>query len=380
MPMSSPPREKALHALYKDALQRHGLQQDRAQDQAVDRLEDLRHRLIDQPREFGFFTRRMLQLLPGRTTLEPVRGIYLWGGVGRGKTMLMDLFFQSLPFAQRERRHFHRFMHEVHGELGKLKQSAHPLELVAHRMATRTRVICFDELQVTDIADAMILGSLFDALFRRGVTLVATSNVAPKNLYKDGLQRQRFLPAIKLIEQHTEVVHVDGAVDYRLRELRKAPIYLDSRSGDGKASDARVQLEQVFTAVAGEPGTSDGHVTIEHRRIKCVRQAEDVIWFEFHDLCETARSQRDYIELASYYHTLLLSNVPVFDEAAENAARRFISLVDELYDRNVNLIVSAAAPPTELYKGEKLRFEFQRTASRLAEMQSEQYLSKAHKA
>ncbi len=382
MPVSSRPRDKALHALYKDALQRHGLQLDRAQDQAVDRLEDLRNRLIDQPREFGFFTRRMLQLLPGRTTLAPVRGLFLWGGVGRGKTMLMDLFFQSLPFPQRERRHFHRFMHEVHGELAKLKQSAHPLELVAHRMATRARIICFDELQVTDIADAMILGTLFDALFRRGVTLVATANVAPKNLYKDGLQRQRFLPAIKLIEQHTEVVHVDGAIDYRLRELRKASIYLDSKSpADGKApGDARSQMEQIFTAVAGEPGTMDGHVTIEHRRIKCVRQAEDVIWFEFHDLCETARSQRDYIEIASYYHTVLLANVPAFDEAAENAARRFISLVDELYDRNVNLVVSAVAPPTELYKGEKQRFEFQRTASRLAEMQSEQYLSKAHKA
>jgi cell division protein ZapE len=373
--------DKALHALYKDTLQRHGLQHDRAQDLVVDKLEDLRHRLIDRPREFGFFTRRMLQLLPGRTTIEPVRGLYLWGGVGRGKTMLMDLFYQSLPFPQRERRHFHRFMHEVHGELGKLKQSAHPLELVAHRMANRARIICFDELQVSDIADAMILATLFDALFRRGVTLVATSNVAPKNLYKEGLQRQRFLPAIKLIEQHTEVVHVDGAVDYRLRELRKASIYLDSKAaGDGNAPDARARLEQIFTAVAGEPGTIDGHVTIEHRRIKCVRQAEDVIWFEFHDLCETARSQRDYVEIASYYHTLLLSNVPVFDEAAENSARRFISLVDELYDRNVNLILSAAAPPAELYKGEKLRFEFQRTSSRLIEMQSEQYLSKAHRA
>lgn len=373
--MAARTRDKALHALCKDMLQSHRLQHDKAQALAIDRLEDLRERLIDKPREFGFFTRRMLQLLPGRTTIEPVRGIYLWGGVGRGKTMLMDLFFQSLPFPQRERRHFHRFMHDVHGELARLKQSAHPLELVAHRMATRARVICFDELQVTDIADAMILGTLFDALFRRGVTLVATSNLAPKQLYKDGLQRQRFLPAIKLIEQHTEVLHVDGPTDYRLRELRKASIYLDC-----KAPGSRAQMEQVFTAVAGEPGAADGHVTIEHRRIKCARQAEDVIWFEFHDLCETARSQRDYIEIASYYHTLLLSNVPVFDEAAENSARRFISLVDELYDRNVNLILSASAAPTELYNGEKLRFEFQRTSSRLIEMQSEQYLSKAHRA
>ncbi len=371
--MASKPRDKVLHALYRENLERHGLQCDRAQEQALERLEHLRDRLIASPREFGFFARRMLQLLPGRTELAPERGLYLWGGVGRGKTMLMDLFYQSLPFAERKRRHFHRFMHDVHAELGKLKSSTHPLELVAHRMATRARVICFDELHVADIADAMILGTLFDALFRRGVTLVATSNVPPKQLYKDGLQRQRFLPAIKLIEQHAEAIHVDGAVDYRLRELRKAPIYLDSRS-----PDVRTRMEETFAAIAGEPGTTDGHIVIEHRRIKCVRQAEDVVWFDFHDLCESARSQRDYIEIASYYHTLLLSNVPVLEEKDENSARRFIALVDELYDRNVNLIVAAAAAPVELYRGERLKFEFQRTASRLIEMQSGQYLSRAH--
>lgn len=369
------PARGPLHRLYAEQQQRHGFERDKAQELALDKLEALRSRLIDKPRDFGFFARRMLSLLPGRTSIAPTRGLYLWGGVGRGKTLLMDLFFQSLPFAEKERRHFHRFMHDVHGELAKLKSSAHPLELVAHRLATRARIICFDELQVTDIADAMILGTLFDALFRRGVTLVATSNVAPKNLYKDGLQRQRFVPAIKLVEQHTEVVHMDGAVDYRLRELRKAAIYVDSA-----APDAHARLEEIFTSVAGESGAADGHVTIDHRRIRCVRQAEDVIWFDFHDLCEGARSQRDYIEIASYYHTLVLSKVPVLDEKDENAARRFIALVDELYDRNVNLIVSAAAPPAEIYRGVKLGFEFQRTVSRLAEMQTSQYLGRAHKA
>lgn len=337
-------------------------------------LEQVRQRLIEQPRDFGFFKRRMLQLLPGRTAIEPVRGLFLWGGVGRGKTMLMDLFYDSLPFADRERRHFHRFMHDVHGELGKLKSHAHPLELVAHRIATRNRLICFDEFFVTDIADAMILGTLFDGLFRRGVTLVATSNVAPKELYRDGLQRQRFLPAIRQIERHTEAVHVDGAVDYRLRQLQRASIYVDA-----KAPDANTRLESIFAAVAGEPGTADGTITIEHRRIRAVRQSDDVSWFEFRELCEGPRSQVDYIELARLYHTILVSNVPVFDGISENAARRFIALVDELYDRRVNLIVSAAAPPAELYRGEKLKFEFQRTASRLSEMQGAAYLALAHR-
>lgn len=364
-----------LRDLYAAHVAQHGFQRDKAQEHALERLEHLQRRLIEQPRDFAFWKRRMLRLLPGKSTIEPVRGLYLWGGVGRGKTMLMDLFYQSLPFAERERRHFHRFMRDVHVELGRLKSRTEPLEVVAHRFAQRARIICFDEFQVADIADAMILGTLFDALFRRGVTLVATSNVAPKHLYKDGLQRQRFLPAIALIERHTEVLHVDGSVDYRLRELSRASIYLDSASAETPA-----RLEERFVAVAGEAGTTGGHVTIEQRRIKCLRQADDVIWFDFQDLCEGPRSQNDYIELARSYHTLLVSNVPAFDETRENGARRFIALVDELYDRNVNLIVSAAAPPAELYRGEKLRFDFERTASRLVEMQAQKYLARAHRA
>jgi cell division protein ZapE len=364
-----------LRDLYSAHVHQHGFQRDKVQEQVVDRLDNLQRRLAEQPRDFAFWKRRMLRLLPGRSSIEPVRGLYLWGRVGRGKTMLMDLFFHSLPFAERERRHFHRFMRDVHAELARLKSRTDPLEVVAHRMAQRARIICFDEFQVADIADAMILGTLFDALFRRGVTLVATSNVAPKHLYKDGLQRQRFLPAIALIERHTDVLYVDGSIDYRLRELRKAPIYLDSA-----APETPARLEGIFAVVAGETGTAGGHVAIEHRRIKCVRQADDVIWFDFHELCEGPRSQNDYVELARDYHTLLLSNVPTFDETRENAARRFVALVDELYDRNVNLVVSAAAAPGELYRGEKLRFEFERTVSRLIEMQTEKYLSRAHRA
>jgi cell division protein ZapE len=367
-------KDRPLQLLYAETLERHGYTRDPEQLRVVAQLDAVRRRLIAAPRDFGSFRHRMLKLLPGGTSIAPVRGLYLWGSVGRGKTLLMDLFFDSLPFADRERRHFHRFMHDVHAELGKLKSHAHPLERVAHRIATRARVLCVDELFVSDIADAMILGTLFNGLFRRGVTLVATSNLAPRDLYRDGLQRQRFLPAIRLIEKFTEVVHVEGAVDYRLRQLRKAEIYVDSKS-----SDATERLEATFAAIAGEAGMPGGTITVEHRRIRTVRQAEEVIWFEFSDLCEGPRSQVDYIELARCYHTILVSNVPTFDERDANAARRFIALVDELYDRNVKLIVSAAAGAVELYRGGRLALEFQRTASRLIEMLSEAYLARPHR-
>jgi cell division protein ZapE len=363
-----------IHAAYAAQVERAGLTRDRDQDHAADKLEDLRTRLIGHPREFTYWAHRLRRLLPGGSTLAPVRGIYLWGSVGRGKTMLMDLFYDALPFADRERRHFHRFMHDVHGELRKLRSRAYPLESVAHHIARRARISCFDEFQVSDIADAMILGTLFDALFRRGVTLVATSNVAPRDLYAGGLQRERFLPAIALIERQTAVLHLAGTTDYRLRNLKQAPIYLPSA-----AADAPQRLAQLFASITGEPGSGDGTVTIERRRIRCVRQSEQVIWFDFQDLCAGPRGQDDYIELARNYHTLLVANVPVLDAAHENAARRFIALVDELYDRNVNLIVSAAAAPGELYRGEKLKLEFSRTASRLVEMQAKAYLARAHR-
>ena len=364
----------ALRSAYASRVAQAGLTRDRHQEQVVGKLDELRARLQGNPREFTYWAHRLRRLLPGHSSLKPVRGIYLWGDVGRGKTMLVDLFFESLPFPERERRHFHRFMRAVHDDLRKLRSRAYPLESLAHQIARRTRIICFDEFQVSDIADAMILGTLFDALFRRGVTLVATSNRPPRELYQDGLQRERFLPTISLIEKHTMVLHLDGATDYRLRHLQQAPIYLAA-----DASDTPQRLAQIFTSVAGAHGTDNGTVMIEHRRIRCVRQSEAVIWFDFRDLCDGPRSQNDYIELARSCHTLIVANVPVFDAASENAARRFIALVDELYDRNVNLILSAAAPPDGLYRGEKLKLDFPRTSSRLIEMQTEEYLARAHK-
>jgi cell division protein ZapE len=302
------------------------------------------------------------------------RGVYLWGEVGRGKTLIMDRFYASLRLRAKERTHFYRFMRGVHAELRDIKDREDPIDLVAARLAERFRVLCLDEFFVADIADAMILGGLFAGLFHRGVTLVLTSNVPPSDLYKEGLQRARFLPAIAAIEAHLDVLHLDGAVDYRLRELEQAPTYLDSSS-----PNTRGQLKARFAALAG--GAAKGPVTlnIEGRSVAAQCTGPDLVWFEFKDICEGPRSQNDYIELARMYHTVFISNVPRFDTGNENAARRFIMLVDEFYDRSVNIVISAAAAPFELYRGQKLQFEFQRAASRLIEMQTQSYLAGQHR-
>jgi cell division protein ZapE len=250
-----------------------------------------------------------------------------------------------------------------------------PLEGVADKIARKAQVICFDELFVSDIADAMILAGLFGALNKHGVALVFTSNVKPKDLYKNGLQRDRFLPTIALIEKHCSVVPVEGGVDYRLRQLTAAPIYLPS-----DRSETQGKLLELFDDLSDEDVETGGDVTVNHRKIKVVRESENVIWFEFAALCEGPRSPADYIAIASEYQSVIISGVPVLHDTADNAARRFISVIDEFYDRGVNVIISAAAAPAELYKGEKLKFEFQRTSSRLTEMQSEEYLASAHRA
>jgi cell division protein ZapE len=301
------------------------------------------------------------------------RGLYLWGGVGRGKTFLMDLFHAHVGVAAR-REHFHRFMKDVHARLRDLRDETDPLERLAADMARDARVLCLDELFVSDIADAMLLSGLFAGLVERGVTLVFTSNAPPGELYRDGLQRQRFLPAIALIEQHTEVVAVDAGHDYRLRQLQKAPLYLDA-AGSGAAAS----LVQRFTELAGVLPGEPGVVVVEDRPIPYTAATDEVIWFEFAALCDGPRSQADYVEIARDYHTVLVAGVPCLDASQENQARRFIALVDEFYDRGVKLVLSAHAPADLLYSGERLRFEFERTRSRLAEMQTQQYLARPHK-
>lgn len=352
--------------------ERRGIVPDASQLAAIARLESLRSRLAVAAHEAQKPLTRVRRLLRRRAHAAE-RGIYLWGGVGRGKTLLMDAFYASLPFDAKRRRHFYRFMHDVQAQLKTLANVESPLLTVADRFAAEARVLCLDELQVTDIADAMILARLFDALLERGVTLVCTSNIPPKGLYRDGLQRKRFLPAIALLEKYTEVIAVDAGTDYRLRELAKVSLYLDSAAADTPAG-----MAHLFEFFAGGPGTAGGQITIAERAIDVVRDSDNAVWFEFRALCEGPRGKDDYAEIAGDYPAVLVSNVPVFDETRDNAARRFISLIDEFYDRGVNIAVSAAAPPAALYRGTRLAFEFQRTASRLVEMQTEKYLTRAH--
>ncbi len=350
------------------------LQVDLSQQDAAARLDELRARLLQRSQSISHKLRTQLRRLAAQPVETPLTGLYLWGGVGRGKTMLMDWFYDSLPPQLGERTHFYRFMRQIHAELRKVKSRAEPLDTVAERLAARVRVLCLDEFFVSDIADAMILAGLFDGLFRRGITLVATSNMPPQDLYRDGLQRQRFLPAIDLVCSHVDVVHLDGGVDYRLRQLEQAPTYLDSKSPDTAA-----QLKMRFAALAGGSVGGPTTLTVENRHIKALAIAAGMVWFEFKDICEGPRSQNDYIELARTFHTVFISNVAEFTRSDENAARRFIMLIDEFYDHNVNVVVSAAAAPGSLYHGERLQLEFLRAASRLIEMQTQQYLAGQHR-
>jgi cell division protein ZapE len=362
-----------LREIYARQITERGFRSDPAQLAVVARLDELRSRLIAAQRAGASLGGRLLRGWRLDFRRAPERGIYLFGPVGRGKTWLMDLFFHSLPFSERRRRHFHRFMHEAHAQLAALRQLESPLETLAERIAAEVRVLCFDELYVTDIGDAMILGGLFRGLFNRGVTLVATSNVPPADLYREGLQRERFLPAIALIERETEVIAIGGERDYRLRQLTQAGTYL--LAGEDGA-DRR--LRALFEALANHGPALGGSLEIEGRAIPVVRQSEGAVWFDFQALCAGARSQDDYIEIARSFQSVVVSGVPVMDGAQDDEARRFIALIDELYDRCVKLVVSAAAAPGQLYRGERLALPFQRAVSRLTEMQSEEYLAREH--
>lgn len=343
---------------------------DAAQAAAVAALQDLYGRLMARP-PLSWWQRLLAKPAP------PVKGLYLWGGVGRGKTYLMDLFFDALPFEQKLRTHFHRFMRRIHEELASLKDQKNPLDVVADRIAADARIICFDEFFVTDITDAMLLAGLLEALFVRGVSLVATSNIEPQGLYKDGLQRDNFLPAIALLLEHTSVLNVDGGVDYRLRVLKQASLYYTPLNE--RADQA---LNTCFGRLAPDAlhASENKVLLIEGRPILARKVVEDVAWFSFKALCDGPRSQRDYIELAREFHAVLVSAVPRLGVGNDDQARRFIYMVDEFYDRGVKLVISAELPIAGLYEeGGRLAFEFQRTQSRLLEMQSEDYLSRPHK-
>ena len=373
-------------ARYRSDLERDDFQYDPAQEHAVEHLQRLYDQLLASPRTeplsvttgrglksrmAGLFGKREKEKAPA---LPAIPGLYFWGGVGRGKTYLVDTFYESLPFPDKLRTHFHRFMQRVHNELEHYKGQKNPLTLIAGKFAAEARVICFDEFFVKDITDAMILANLLEALFERGVVLVATSNIVPDELYKDGLQRARFLPAIELLKRHCQVVNVDSGVDYRLRALKRAEIFhapLDVA--------AECELERSFREIAGHLGESDVALEINHRLLQARRLHDDVVWFEFHELCDGPRSQNDYIELAREFQTVLVSNVMRMGAASDDQARRFINMVDEFYDRGVKLLMSAEVPAEQLYADGRLTFEFQRTLSRLQEMQSHEYLALPHK-
>lgn len=358
---------------YRDGIAGHRWESDPAQLPVIAEFDRLHAALCSpQPGNGGLFGR--LRTMLGNEPRRVVPGLYLWGSVGRGKTFLMDLFVSSLSPGLALRRHFHRFMLEVHATLRELGDRQNPLDEVAEQLAAKCRVLCLDEFLVSDIGDAMILAGLLDGLFARGVSLVTTSNTAPSGLYKDGLQRARFLPAIAAIERHCVVHEMVSPRDWRLRALSQAPVYLVPPGAESERSLARIFADQAQGTIV-----EDGTLHLQGRDVPVRKRADNIVWFDFAALCEGPRAVADYIELAKAYPMAIISNVPQFTVYTENEARRFVLLVDEFYDRSVKLVVSAAAPITELYDGTKLRAEFGRTESRLIEMQSEAYLGRDHK-
>ena len=357
---------------YQEDLQDPQFEPDEMQALAVKNLQRLYDELLNvEPREIGLMERIGLIKAPKQ---RPVQGLYFWGGVGRGKTYLVDTFFECLPFENKLRMHFHRFMHRVHRERKELRNEQDPLVIIGKQLAKEARVLCFDEFVVNDVADAVILVRLMEVLFDQGVSLVATSNVEPKKLYEGGLQRDLFLPAIDMIYDFTDVVNIDSGIDYRLLFLDKAETYFYP------ADDAAAKgMQYNFEHLAPDAGLDKATIEIEGRLLTSIKRSDGVIWFDFDELCDGPRSQNDYIELARCFHSVLLSDVPVLDKLKEDQARRFINLVDVFYDHNVKLIISAQTPVVELYMGTRLEFEFRRTVSRLQEMQSHDYLALGHK-
>ena len=349
--------------LYQQTLSERGYAADPAQLRAVASLQ----RCQD---EWAAYKARRGNAITRALVRPPIpRGVYMHGGVGRGKSFLMDCFFQAVPLQRKTRLHFHEFMREVHRELQELKGTVNPLDELGKRIARRFRLICFDEFHVADVTDAMILHRLLDALFANRVSIVTTSNFHPDELYPNGLHRDRILPAIELLKRQLEVINVDNGTDYRQRTLEQAELYHEPL---GAAADAALQA--TFNGLA-EARDEDPVLHIEHRELRSVRRAGGVVWFDFRTLCGGPRSQNDYLELAQQFHTVILANVPEMPPRMASEARRFTLLVDVLYDRRVKLVISAAVPAERLYTEGPLSHEFPRTVSRLQEMRSAEYLA-----
>ncbi len=355
---------------YRQILLRGEADRDPAQALAVAQFDRIYTAIENQaqPASSGLFDRLSKRF--GLKEVEMVSGLYLWGGVGRGKTWLMDLFFQSLSIERKKRVHFHRYMRTVHESLRELNDVENPLEVIGKRQAENCQVLCFDEFIVEDIGDAMILAGLLQALFDNGVTLVATSNSAPEDLYRDGLQRDRFKPAIALINKNTHVLKMEDGVDYRLRTLSQEQTFLTPLAGETDGV-----LLQKFRALTIDRPQRNGTIDILGRPIEYRFRGDGVIWFEFSHICGGPRSSADYLDITREHHTVFVSNIPELDRTRDDAARRFIEMIDIFYDARINLIMSAEKPAQTLYTGTRLKRPFERTVSRLIEMQSTDYLA-----
>jgi len=356
-----------VRALYAKTLAERGYRADEAQLRAIDALERCEY-------EWLAYLRRRGNALAKMINRPPIpRGVYMHGGVGRGKSFLMDCFFQSVPLKRKTRLHFHEFMREVHRELHDLRGTANPLDELGRRIARRFRLICFDEFHIADVTDAMILHRLLESLFANRVSIVTTSNFHPDALYPNGLHRDRILPAIELLKQHLQVLDVDAGTDYRQLALAQVKVYMTPLD-----ASAGLLMRSAFEQLA-EVADEDPVLRIEQRELRARRRAGGVVWFDFAQLCGGPRSQNDYLELASRFHAVLLSDVPAMSPRLASEARRFTWLVDVLYDRRVKLILSAEVPPESLYTEGPLCHEFPRTASRLQEMQTAAYLSQTRR-
>lgn len=356
---------------YEDDIKNRNFQSDPVQATAVIETQALYDKLINSDKHedkkglFGLFRKEKI---------TPIQGLYFWGGVGRGKSYLIDTFYDCLPFPQKSRIHFNHFMQKIHARLKILPKTPNPLIIVANDLAKQYRILCIDEFHVDDITDAMIMAGLLDALFSKGVTLVTTSNIEPDKLYKNGLQRDRFTPAIDLLHEHTKIIHLDNGIDYRLALLEKQGTFHIVE----RAESSKEILESQLKGLANTSISYNQEISLNNRTLLFTAKSDNQIWFSFSEICQTPRSSADYIILARDYETILIDNILTMDDGQNDVVQRFIQLIDALYDHRVKLIATAFTQPDKLYTGQRLAFPFQRTISRLIEMRSERYLSQSH--
>ena len=357
---------------YQSDLSSKRIKADDKQLQAVQHTQRLFSELNSAPQKKPSFLSSLFKI-----NKTPVRGLYLWGGTGRGKTYLVDCFYECLPTKKKYRVHFHRFMLDIHQQLNDLPRSPNPLEIIAVKLAENMDVLCLDEFHVHDIADAMLLAGLLKAMFEQGITLVATSNIAIHNLYKNGLQRERFMYAIELLAEFTDEFDLGDGVDYRFNILDESEYFYILNQNKTKEMGENFLLHKLTELAPCKPKTNRS-IEINNREINFISYADDVIWFDFYELCQTNRSAHDYIEIAERFHTILLSNIQTFNEQDDAAAKRFVHFIDAVYDHNVKFLATSTGEPKELYRGKRMTFAFDRTISRLTEMGTEKYLKLAH--